>query len=202
MKNIYVILIKSNTKIGFFIRKMTGYEYNHVIISVEDSLEPMYSFSRYNKEYAFDGGFVEESWLRYINSKKVKYRVFKIPINDDKYIKGKKILEDMFEEKEKYQYSYKEAIMNYLNLENSNSNKKFTCLSFSTFFLKKIEVIEKNKIVNSIKKLNNYLQVYEYEDRKLNNKEILKKTWGNDKYLELSNKLYPRIIRIFKTIYQ
>ena len=48
------------------IRLATKFKHNHVSISLNDDLVPLFSFARYNYNSPFHGGFVEESWLRYL----------------------------------------------------------------------------------------------------------------------------------------
>ena len=60
MKRIYFVLTYSGTALGQIIRFKTRKKYTHVSISLDESLEKMYSFSRINPYNCFIGGFMHE----------------------------------------------------------------------------------------------------------------------------------------------
>ncbi len=60
MKDIYVILSATPTKMGKMIRTLTRYELNHASISLTEDLTEMYSFARYRAVNPLVGGFVKE----------------------------------------------------------------------------------------------------------------------------------------------
>ena len=86
-KDIYIMFSSTPSKMGSFIRFMTGNKYNHVSLSFREDLGHLYSFARYYKNTPFVGGFVEESVLRYflLGSETVRVKICKIPISDEKY---------------------------------------------------------------------------------------------------------------------
>ena len=60
-KYLYVVFSTTPFKIGKFIRFITGYNYNHVSVSLNKDLKKMYSVGRLNPYNTIIGGFVHES---------------------------------------------------------------------------------------------------------------------------------------------
>lgn len=87
MKQIYVILSATPTKIGKAIRAFTGSSYNHASISLTKDLSEMYSFARYRAHNALVGGFIQEFPQRLTLGKQteVQIKVFEIPLADSQY---------------------------------------------------------------------------------------------------------------------
>lgn len=195
MKNIYVIMSKTNTKIGKFIRIFTNNNYNHVSISIYDDLSKMYSFARIHKNKAFEGGFVEESWLRYLdNSDYIEFIVYSIPVKEEEYLQAKEFIETIYENRNTYKYNYRQAVGNYLNLPQMiKSEKNFTCLSFSVNFLKRIGAVNPSIKIKSIRVLQKVLLIYTNESRIISKDEIDEYEWNNDRYLEEDSTIYDRV---------
>ena len=58
---VYIMVSKTDTLLGMMIQKMLGVAYNHCSISLDDSLEAIYSVGRKECWNMFDAGFVVES---------------------------------------------------------------------------------------------------------------------------------------------
>lgn len=87
MRNVYIILPRSETNIARIARTVTGYPYSHVTISLDDRLEVFYSFSRIYNDAPFISGFVKE-YRSHLASKKnvnLSCKIFKIPVSDRAY---------------------------------------------------------------------------------------------------------------------
>ena len=65
MNSIYVAFVKSNTKSGSLIRKITHWNYSHISISIDDNLKEYYAFSRLNYRSSFLAGFTKEYHSNY-----------------------------------------------------------------------------------------------------------------------------------------
>ena len=85
---IYIVLVKAMTGLGRFVRKFSKYEYTHIAVSLDDKLEDFITFSRRKHYSPFDAGFMYESidCYAYGNYKKVKLKIFKVPVNNKKEI--------------------------------------------------------------------------------------------------------------------
>ena len=92
MKNLYVILPRSETTIAAIARKLTKYPYSHVTLSLDDNLEVFYSYSRLRNDAALISGFAKEyrSHLASKQGVKLNCKIFKIPLTDKEYKKIKK----------------------------------------------------------------------------------------------------------------
>lgn len=88
--NIYVVLIKALTGLGKFSRKINKYEYTHIAISLNEEMKDFITFSRKLHYAPFQAGFMHEKVEHYAfgNHKKVKVKIFKIPVEDMKKIKS------------------------------------------------------------------------------------------------------------------
>lgn len=87
MKNIYVVLSSTPTKMGKLIRVVTRSFYNHSSISLTENLNEMYSFARYRASNPLVGGFVKEFPERFTLGKQqdVSIKVFSIPVTEEQY---------------------------------------------------------------------------------------------------------------------
>ena len=87
MKSIYVVLSQTGTVFSKVLKFFTHAEYNHASISLEPTLEHMYSFGRLNPYNPFIGGFVEEGKNRgtFKRFYKTKAMVLEFNVSDEKY---------------------------------------------------------------------------------------------------------------------
>lgn len=86
-KAIYIVLIKAMTGLGRFSRKLFGYEYTHIAVSLTDELCDFVTFSRRRHYTPFDAGFMHEKREHYAFGKydSAQVKVFKIPVTEDIY---------------------------------------------------------------------------------------------------------------------
>ena len=61
---IYIVVSRTNTTLGRLIQRKLGVAYNHCSISLDASLETIYSFGRKELRNIFRAGFVQESKSR------------------------------------------------------------------------------------------------------------------------------------------
>ena len=198
-KSIYIIISRTNTKMGKFIRTVTQYDYNHVSLSLNDTLTPMYSFARYHQDKPFTGGFVEESWLRYLlKDKDIELIIFDIEIEKSVYEKSVELLNRFIASKEEHRYNFVEAIRSYFPLNQKVEGTNHTCLSFVVAVLNELGVLEKETSIKNIKKLYEEIEEYDHIKRVINREErqdFLKyHEWNNDEYLKKSNSLLRGLI--------
>ena len=185
MKNLYIVISRTHTTIGWFIRKMTGYQYNHVSVLFNQNLVPLYSYARYHRNHPFYGGFVEESWLRYIQKgKNVQIIVFEIPITKEKYEELYKGIQGMKRDKRRYRYSYVEALNSKFLHRKLKLKDKHTCLSFSIYLLKKAGILKKSEKIFFIEELCCQLKKFPYQKIQIRPRDKYKYSWGEDDYLK------------------
>ncbi|MBP1569778.1 MAG: hypothetical protein J6C34_07830 [Oscillospiraceae bacterium] len=158
----YVAFLSTPYKMGEFIRKMTGFPYNHTAISLSPKMKYLYSFSRHYKNAPFYGGFTKESVLRY-RKKDIfaKIKICAVPVSEENYQKAKKRLEFFANHSEEYIYNMISAacfpFKTRVKIKNS-----FTCVEFVLSMLEKYAEIPvlKNKKFCSIKELSALLEDY------------------------------------------
>ncbi len=177
-KNLYIVLSKTNTKVGQAIRLITWNDYNHVSISLDESLQPLYSFARRKNGSPLDGGFVEESWLRYLyRDKDAKVKVFTLPVEDKIYNEIADHIKKMQENNNKFDYDFKGLILK----REHEINR--TCVSFAEDILR-IASNNKNLNLRNIKEIAMYLRGSAEEERVIRASEKEAFVWGNDRYYE------------------
>lgn len=185
--NLYIVVSKTNTFIGKIIRFVTHCKYNHVSISLSNELQPLYSFARFNINSPIVGGFVEESWLRYLmNNKNVIARIYNIPIDIEDYERIKDELSNFSHNKSKYMYDTFGAICKKCKKKKSN---KYTCLSFVNKILNEVNIPSVNSENKNINDLCNNLEPFFNKDIVIYPKQKGGYVWGNDEYYIRKDKL-------------
>lgn len=199
-KHIYVLLSQTNTKTGAFIRFASGYEFNHISISANENLQPLYSYARYNYNSTFVGGFIEESLLRYFfQCNRFKARIYTIDVSDIQYEAFQSMIATYMEEREKYIYD----TLGVLPWYTSDSKYHKTCLSFVISVLKELDLIPADTKSNTIKKFESCLSKYPCKDTYLEKDPNTTYTWGNDKFYEKvpSKQVFKNTITHFKKLF-
>lgn len=135
--NIYVILSSTNTKMGWLIRNVLDFEYNHVSLYIP-VLGKMLSFGRKAYELALVGGFVEESFRQMMYPKNsLKVRIFEIPLDHMQTDRLMVALNQFYEEREVYLYNLL-APMHILFRRKVDIDKAYTCVTFLVEILNSI----------------------------------------------------------------
>lgn len=90
MKNIYILLTKSDTILSKMVHLITADTYTHVSISFEENLQPLYSSSRKNGKTLFPAGPCVENLHRgyYKNHSRIPCAVYKLCVSDEAYEKA------------------------------------------------------------------------------------------------------------------
>lgn len=178
-KELYIVLSHTNTTIGKGIRFFTNYTYNHISISSNTNLQPLYSFARYHYSCPLAGGFIEESLLRYLNQKSsTPVRIYSIPITDKQHQIFNTIIKSYQKESSKCIYN----TFGVLCGDNFTSKYKHTCLSFAISILKDCDILSSDMHVKSIKALADILSIYPHTEIQLGYQQVINCTWGNDTY--------------------
>ena len=87
MKKIYIVLTHTGTILSRIIKNYTKDEFSHISISLDETLENMYSFGRINPYNPFIGGFVHEyinkgTFKRFYNT---KAKIYSLEVSDKQY---------------------------------------------------------------------------------------------------------------------
>ncbi|MGF6375169.1 hypothetical protein M2140_000203 [Clostridiales Family XIII bacterium PM5-7] len=176
-KKVYVVVSRTNTLVGKVIRIMTKFEYNHVSVSLCEDIQPMFSFARYRGRSFWRGGFVEESWLRYLyQGKDVSIKVFELETETENYEKIKNEIVNMMENAKDYRYDFSGLLFK----KHQQDNNK-TCLSFATEILKMTTGNPQLEFKN-IELLCMYLNQYLTKEDVIKVDHKFRFTWGNDTF--------------------
>lgn len=93
LRYLYVMLSRTDTYMGRFIRFCTKGQYNHVSLSVDDDLQSFVSFARYHRDVPLAGGAIAEPLDRLFSCGKVlPVRIYKLEISLNKA----RQIEDLF----------------------------------------------------------------------------------------------------------
>ncbi len=131
MKNIYVVLSSTPTKMGKLIRVFTRSFYNHSSISLTENLNEMYSFARYRASNPLVGGFVKEFPERFTLGKQqeVCIKVFRIPVTEEQYEAIKLFIYKIKNDREENIYNSLAAVGVLLGRK-FDTYKAYTCSDF------------------------------------------------------------------------
>ncbi len=165
MKQIYVVLSQTGTVLSRILKSLTHDMYNHASISLDPSLETMYSFGRLNPYNPFIGGFVIEgknhgTFKRFFKTKAI---VLELSITDDKFHEIEKYLAFLVEHRYEYKYNYWGLFLA-LFKKNYAPGNRFYCSQFVRHCLEAFNIENIDEIPKIVKPMD-FLS--------LNNKRII-----------------------------
>jgi len=131
VKNIYVILSATPTKIGRAIRTITKSSFNHASISLTRDLSEMYSFARYRARNPLVGGFIQEFPQRLTlgKDKDVHIKIFEIPVTDNQYENIKQFIYEIRDDEDQCLYNLLAILGRPFGL-GYNTYKAYVCTDF------------------------------------------------------------------------
>ena len=153
-KYVYVIISQTNTFLGKMIRLFTFNNFNHTSLALNEELNDMYSFARYNLYSPLAGGFVTEKPGRYISPNQgTLIKVFKIPVSAQSYAEIENDIHFFARNQNKMIYNTIGAMLLLFHKEVHIKNT-YTCVEFVASILD-IKGVTTLKELES--KLNDYL---------------------------------------------
>lgn len=171
---IYIVFSATPYKMGKFIRKITGQQYNHVSISLDEGLRVMYSFARHHQDIPLYGGFVEETSLRYqYKNVDSQVEVYAIPLSELQFQEIENYLCEVQENRHQYLYNTISAIGTLFRCR-VHIDKSYTCTEFVVTVLSKADKEINEKRFYTIFELQNKLSTYLIYQGKLNHMEQIK----------------------------
>lgn len=107
MKKIYVVLTYTGTWLSKLIKIVTRHEFTHVSISLDETLQAMFSFGRKKVNNPIVGGFVKERINQgiYKKFKDTESEIYEVEISDEGYEHIENIIQHMLKHKEKYNFN-------------------------------------------------------------------------------------------------
>lgn len=141
MKKIYIILSHSGSFPSFIIKNFTRCKYSHVAISLDKSIDKMYTFGRKKVNNPFVGGFIIESTKSefYQKFKKTKCLIYALNISNDSYVKLEKILCAFEKNSSKYRYDIIGLLFKGINVKVVRKNY-YVCTDFLSYILKECDI--------------------------------------------------------------
>ena len=139
-KKLYIMISRTNTKMGNFIRFSTRYAYNHVSLSLDKELKSFVSFARMVQDAPLYGGFVTESLQRFLhNGKNSQVKIYEVNITKEKYDNLKKLFSLADNPDSGLVYNYLDALMTPVGINVNikvqgtpiNNEKNIACLILS-----------------------------------------------------------------------
>ena len=108
MKKIYVVLTYTGTWLSKTIKTVTRHEFVHTSISLDETLQAMFSFGRRRVDNPLIGGFVKERINQgiYKKFKDTQSEVYELEISDEGYEHIEDIIQHMLQHKEKYNFNF------------------------------------------------------------------------------------------------
>lgn len=81
---LYVMISHTDTEVGQIIRFVSGFPYNHVAVTLDDTFRNWVSFARYVQDTPFYGGFIQEPVERYLaKGQQIDVQIFALDISDE-----------------------------------------------------------------------------------------------------------------------
>ena len=142
---IYLVLSQSGSWLSRILKHVTKAKYNHISISLDKTMQHMYSFSRKNAYNPIWGGFMMESpffgaMKRFSNTTGI---IMRVPVSEIQYQNLENFLKQMYAEKEKYHYNISGLLLASLGIVHHSKNKYY-CSEFVRDTLEKFQIIDKN----------------------------------------------------------
>lgn len=152
MKKIYILLMHTNTIPSKLVKTFTRYKYSHVAIALEKECNVIYSFGRKKLNSILNGGFTAENkngeFFKKFN--KTKCKIYEIEIDDEKYKRLEKLIEEIKINEDDYKYDFIGLIPRFLGIPITIKNK-YVCSYFIAYLLQEAKIHDFNKNVCLIK---------------------------------------------------
>ena len=163
MKKIYIILSQTDTMLARTLKLLTGAEYNHASISLDESMNEIYSFGRLHPKNPFVGGFVRESknggtFKRFYKTRAV---ILRTEIGDEDYESIQNYFRSMYVHRREYCYNYRGLLLAFFGKAYRNE-RHFYCSEFVRHILIKFR-IESSESFHDIIKPIDFLALKNWE---------------------------------------
>jgi len=132
VREIYIVLTKTQTMLSRAIRLATKYKYNHTSLALDIGLEPMYSFGRLRPHNPFIGRFVEESIHRgfFKSFPMTCCLVLELSVDDETYVKLQTLIIGFKSKQKDYKYNIRGLFLAGVKIDMKYRKNKFYCTQF------------------------------------------------------------------------
>lgn len=108
MKQIYVLLMHTHTRVSEFVRLMTQYRYSHVALAFDESCSVLYSFGRRDVHSILNGGLSVErrdgEFFRLFPQSECI--IYKADVTDEQYAAARELVDWMVRFQDAYRYDF------------------------------------------------------------------------------------------------
>lgn len=143
MRNIYILLINSNTLLSRLIRSTTKAEFTHASISLSDEIFPCSSFGRKYSKLMFPSGLKKEQihsgFLK--KNKNIPCGLFKLTVSDEQHSKATEYVENMFRDKKRHGFNLMGLVMCKFGIPIKRKRRMF-CSEFVASVLKECDIVD------------------------------------------------------------
>lgn len=171
---IYVVLVKALTGLGKFARLTGKYEYTHIAVCLDEKLDKFYTFSRKKHYSPFECGYMIETLDCYAfgKHKKVKLKVFKIPVSKKNKEEIKKYIKNISNDS-KYIFNFYSMVTMSI-FHGFKIYKSHNCMSFVSKIIELTDTVKISKpyYKYNIKELDELLIDYFYNEDYYEKKKI------------------------------
>lgn len=131
LKNIYIILTRSNTILSAAIAASTGEPYTHASIAFGDDFTKMYSFARVYSRFPLPAGLKEENLFRgfYKKRSSMPCALLSLSVDDKAYYAAKSHVYDMMCRRREYGYNLLGLFLCRMRISRE-SKRHFFCSQF------------------------------------------------------------------------
>ncbi|NLM42814.1 MAG: hypothetical protein GX201_02140 [Clostridiales bacterium] len=152
---LYIVLTRPNTSISKLIKLITKDDYTHASISLDKSLETMYSFGRKHTYNPFIGKFKQENLNKgiYRFCRKLPGMILEIEVSENQYKKAEDLIQHFILNDSYYKYNYKGLIDSLLDKEVCYDDR-FLCSEFVYYLLKESGIPDFNISRNLVRPQN------------------------------------------------
>ena len=134
-RSLYIMLSRTDTRMGRFIRTCSNYPYNHVSLTLDPTFRTWYSFARYHHNAPFYSGFIREPVERFLADKEnISVRVFRIEIPVERARRIEQLCLQAGRPETRLMYNYFDAAVSVLGKKIAIAGA-YTCLSFACAIL-------------------------------------------------------------------
>lgn len=136
MKQLYILLMHTYTRVSEFVRFMTQYEYSHVAIAFDERCDVLYSFGRKEVKSFLNGGLSIEprdgEFFRVFP--RAECIIYKIDVTDEQYAAAAALVYGMARQRDRYKYDFIGTAFHFFGLP-VTFRDRYACSYFVAYVL-------------------------------------------------------------------
>lgn len=131
MRNVYLLLTRTQTALARVIHALTGDSYTHAALAFDENLQTLCSFARRYPRLPLPAGLVREALDGgyYENHRYISCALYALPVTEGEWQNVRRRAEEMLARRHAYRYSVRGLIMCRLGVAESRPGKYF-CSQF------------------------------------------------------------------------